>query len=336
MSHTDCVSVLERVRGARGRILAVTHERPDGDAIGSLCGFLSLLKSNGFEVDAFVPEGTIPSNYMSFIPAELLGSLPAAPSFFSRYSLLVSIDASTAKRVCVPPYKLADIPLPCVNIDHHPDNEMFGTVCNCVDPQASSAAEIVYDIACEAKREITPVTATLLLLGITTDTGCFRYSNTRPKTLVAAARLIEKGADHQSIVSKSYLAKTENMALFEAELVCNRMKKACSGKFAYFYLAPELLEKYSINLKDTETLIDALRVIDGFVVVALIRNEKDAFKVSLRSKDQRVSVGRVARRLNGGGHEMAAGCAISVPTVQEAEKILIENVENELNNASQS
>ena len=80
-----------------------------------------------------------------------------------------------------------------------------------------------------------------------------------------------------------------------------------------------------------EEVIESLRAIDGVVVAAGIRKEKEGFKVSLRSKARQISVGRIARRLNGGGHEMAAGCSISAPTIEEAEKILANNVEMELN-----
>ena len=78
-------------------------------------------------------------------------------------------------------------------------------------------------------------------------------------------------------------------------------------------------------------VVDALRAIDGVVVAAVIRKETEGFKVSLRSKSKRVSVGKIARRLNGGGHEMAAGCSIDAPSIGEAEQILANNVEMELN-----
>ena len=317
---------LGQMRG-KGRILLMTHERPDGDAIGSLCGMYFILRENGFFVDALIP-GAVPDMYQDFVPSGLITSITTLG--VECYSLLITLDTSTRIRISAPCIKEDGIPIPCLNIDHHPDNERYGEACYIV-PTASSTAEIVLAIAREANLMISPVSATLLLLGITTDSGCFRFDNTTPEALRAAARLLELGADRAHIIRNCFLSKPENMARFEADLLCNHLKKAFGGQFAWFYLDPALLEKYGVDLRNTEQLIEALRAIDGVVIAAVIRKEKENFKVSLRSKSKRISVGRIARRLNGGGHEMAAGCQIDVPTIAEAEEILANNVENELN-----
>ena len=317
---------LGQMRG-KGRILLMTHERPDGDAIGSLCGMYFILRENGFFVDALIP-GAVPDMYQDFVPSGLITSITTLG--VECYSLLITLDTSTRIRISAPCIKEDGIPIPCLNIDHHPDNERYGEACYIV-PTASSTAEIVLAIAREANLMISPVSATLLLLGITTDSGCFRFDNTTPEALRGAARLLELGADRAHIIRNCFLSKPENMARLEADLLCNHLKKAFGGQFAWFYLDPALLEKYGVDLRNTEQLIEALRAIDGVVIAAVIRKEKEKFKVSLRSKSKRISVGRIARRLNGGGHEMAAGCQIDVPTIAEAEEILANNVENELN-----
>ena len=109
------------------------------------------------------------------------------------------------------------------------------------------------------------------------------------------------------IIRNCFLSKQENMARFEADRLCNHLKKAFGGRFAWFYLDPALLEKYGVDLRNTEQVIEALRAIDGVVVAAVIRREKEGFKVSLRSKSRHVSVGRIARRLNGGADAGDAG-----------------------------
>ena len=330
MSNDITLSELKKRLGqlhGKGRILLMTHERPDGDAIGSLCGMYFILRENGYFVDALIPEA-VPDMYQDFVPSGLITSITTLG--VECYSHLITLDASTRMRVSAPCIRQEGIPIPCLNIDHHPDNERYGEACYIV-PTASSTAEIVLAIAREANLMISPVSATLLLLGITTDSGCFRFDNTTPEALRAAARLLELGADRAHIIRNCFLSKPENMARFEADLLCNHLKKAFGGQFAWFYLDPALLEKYGVDLRNTEQLIEALRAIDGVVIAAVIRKEKENFKVSLRSKSKRISVGRIARRLNGGGHEMAAGCQIDVPTIAEAEEILANNVENELN-----
>ncbi|MGN0870534.1 MAG: bifunctional oligoribonuclease/PAP phosphatase NrnA [Victivallales bacterium] len=317
---------LEQLRG-KGRILLMTHERPDGDAVGSLCGMYFILRENGFFVDALIPE-SVPDMYQDFVPSGLITSITTLG--VECYSLLIALDASTRMRVSASCIKEDGITIPCLNIDHHPDNERYGDA-SYVVPTACSTAEIVLSIAKAANLMISPVSATLLMLGIITDSGCFRFDNTTPEALRAAARLLELGADRRHIIRNCFLSKPENMARFEADLLCNHMKKEFGGKFAWFYLEPDLLKKYEVDLRNTEQVIESLRAIDGVVVAAVIRKEKEGFKVSLRSKAKQISVGKIARRLNGGGHEMAAGCSISVPTIEEAEKILANNVEMELN-----
>ena len=142
---------------------------------------------------------------------------------------------------------------------------------------------------------------------------------------------MEAGGEYDRVIGACYFSKPENMARFEADLLCNHLKKACSGRFIYTFLAPELLEKYQIELRNTEQVIEVLREIAGPIISATIRLEADGFKCSLRSKDQLFSVGRIARAVGGGGHEMAAGCTIAVSSLAEAERILLEHVEKELN-----
>ena len=101
--------------------------------------------------------------------------------------------------------------------------------------------------------------------------------------------------------------------------------------FLYAFMSPELLNKYRIDLRNTEQVIEVLRAINGPTVVATVRVEPGGFKCSLRSKDPRDSVGRIARGIGGGGHELAAGCTIAFPSFGEAEQILLQYVEKELN-----
>ena len=246
MSNDITLSELKKRLGqlhGKGRILLMTHERPDGDAIGSLCGMYFILRENGYFVDALIPEA-VPDMYQDFVPSGLITSITTLG--VECYSHLITLDASTRMRVSAPCIRQEGIPIPCLNIDHHPDNERYGDA-SYVVPTASSTAEIVLSIAREANLMISPVSATLLLLGITTDTGCFRFDNTTPEALRAAARLQELGADRTHIIRNCFLSKQENMARFEADLLCNHLEKAFDGRFAWFYLDPELLGKYGVQ-----------------------------------------------------------------------------------------
>jgi phosphoesterase RecJ-like protein len=89
------------------------------------------------------------------------------------------------------------------------------------------------------------------------------------------------------------------------------------------------MQKYNVETRNTETLIDAVRNIRGVEIAALLRDEPGGYKLSLRSKNARYSVGRIARRLNGGGHEMAAGGYIYASNAEEAGEILTKQIQME-------
>ena len=108
------------------------------------------------------------------------------------------------------------------------------------------------------------------------------------------------------------------------------MKTAFDGKFAWIFLDSGLMEKYGIDARNLEQLIDLPRNIAGVFLAATLRPEKNGYKLSLRSKDPRYSAGRIARLLNGGGHELAAGGFIPASSLEEAESILLHHVEMEL------
>ena len=324
---------LDRVPGLlrqfqSGRILVLTHVRPDGDALGSLCGLLELLRGEGFQADAVLPE-SVPDYYLEFLPEE--GLLAEGAVDLSRYSLILALDAARRDRVAF--VRIAEDEnnsVPLLVIDHHADNPLYGEW-NCVVPAAAATSEIVAELAAAAGWKMTPAAATHLLIGILTDSGTFRFTNTTPQTLRIASGLMEAGGEYGRIMNACYFSKPENLARFEADLLCNHLKKGCGGKFVYAYLSPELLEKYRIELRNTEQVIEILRAISGPVIAATVRRESGSFKCSLRSKDRRCSVGRIARAIGGGGHEMAAGCTITVPAFEQAEQILLANVEKEIN-----
>ncbi|MBP5181470.1 MAG: bifunctional oligoribonuclease/PAP phosphatase NrnA [Lentisphaeria bacterium] len=320
----ELAAFLKEKRG-EGKILLLAHERPDGDAVGALCGFREILRDNGFQAEYLLPEA-VPDMYKTFLRDSCPGTITEKD--LAEYSLLLFLDCSNQKRCSVPFLREGPLPLPSLNIDHHPDNTSFADG-NYFASTAAATCEILFSLAEEAEFSVRKYAATCLLLGIITDCGCFRYDNTAPSTLRAAARLMELGADRGKIVEACYMTKPEGLALLEGELLCRHLKKSENGRFAYVCLAPELLEKYGVDLRNTEQLIDALRQLEGVKACAVLRREKECFKASLRSKDPAVSAGRIARALGGGGHEMAAGCSLSVSTFEEAEKALLAAVEEE-------
>jgi phosphoesterase RecJ-like protein len=304
--------------------LIITHVGPDGDAIGSTLGLFNALLENGKKADAYFHE-EIPSGYLPLIPENLKPYLHGDLPQFSKYDMILCLDFSSPERfgkVDLSKYN-------SVNIDHHPDNTKFAEQ-NFVFPEAAATAVIIFDILKNLSPDlrISQNTATLLLTGLITDTGGFRFQNTSPAALRSGAELLEAGADYSEIINTIFFSKSANLAKMEAEIICYHMKTACGGRFAWFFLSDELLDSFDIIEKDTEGLIDLIRSIKEFDIVAILKEKDNGFRISLRSKQKQYSVGSVARKLNGGGHDLAAGGFIPAETLEEAEDILIQEISN--------
>ena len=303
--------------------LIVTHVGPDGDAIGSTLGLFNALLENGKRVDAYFHE-TVPASYLPLIPDNLKPYITGDMPDFSSYDTILCLDFSASERFG----KIDFTNYNSVNIDHHPDNTKFANQ-NFVFPEAAATAVIIYDILKTSDiLSVSSETATLLLTGLITDTGGFRFQNTSPAALRAGAELLEAGADYSLIINSMFFSKSANLAKMEAEIICYHLKTACNGRFAWFFLSDDLLDSFGIDEKDTEGLIDLIRSIKEFEIVAILKQKEGGFRISLRSKNENYSVGSVARKLNGGGHDLAAGGFIPVDTLEEAEDILVEEIDS--------
>ncbi|MFA6568444.1 MAG: DHH family phosphoesterase, partial [Victivallales bacterium] len=240
--------------------LLLTHEKPDGDALGSIFGLFTVLRENGKKVDAFLPEQP-PMRYTSFVPDGIMvGKHPRLDS----YSWILCLDTSTPDRLGVDKSAKGKIPpYPLVNIDHHPDNKLFGKA-NFIDSESAATAEILFRALRDSgKMRISQEAATELLIGIVMDTGGFRFDNTRASTFNAASELLALGADYPRIINTMFFSQPHAFIKMAAELVLNHVKTACSGRYAWAYLSDDMLKTYGVDKKDTEMLIDSIRQIDG-------------------------------------------------------------------------
>lgn len=321
MTSGQFLDALAAAKARGGGILIAAHVRPDGDAVSSVIASTGILRDNGFDAVGILP-AEIPDSCVPFIPENFIIRSTAGldPALF------LILDCSNPERIAADGF-LPECPV--INIDHHPDNSQKAQL-SLVRPECCAAAEVLYHLYRECGFRILPENATRLLLGIITDSGCFRFDNTSPASLEAAAELIRLGADRHKIVTESFLNRDASLVRLEADLLNNGLRTAFDGKFAWFVLTKDLLEKYGVDVRNTETLIDAVRNIRGVEFAALLREEPGGYKLSLRTKNAPWSAGRVARRLNGGGHEMAAGGFIPAKSETEAEEILRKQIEMEL------
>lgn len=301
------------------RTLILTHVRPDGDACGSAMGLCLFMRENGADAQVYFPERP-PEAYAAFFPFA-----PEKPE--GRFEQVFVLDCATNARIAdgglLHDTCLAGVPV--YNLDHHM-SAMTGAAFSLVDEQAAAASLLAAELALASGRPIGKQAATLWYLGITTDTGCFRFSNTDARTLRVAAALLERGADLETIINRVYFTKPATRQELEAELVLNCLKTAFDGKLVYCHLSEEMMARHHFSMRDGEGLIDLLREREGGIIAALLYRKDGAWKFSLRSKDRDFPVDPVARRYHGGGHQMAAGMTVEAATPEEAEALLLKEI----------
>jgi len=297
---------LDELRSAQ-KLIVVTHENPDGDALGSLVAMHEILLAMGKDSAAFIDERErpLPQEYQ-FLP---LDKVLAVPPGDIEERTIVYLDCGNLERNPAEAFRLPGMHI--VNIDHHHDNTRFGTV-NLVEPEASCTAEIVWDLMHGLGVAPTLEIAEALYVGLITDTGRFMYENTTARAHRMAADLIGAGVEVHEIYRRVYEGVPYGKLALLARGLAN-IRRYDGGRLTVTelserdFVASGALESYS------EGLIDHLRAVEGTAVAALIRERVGATdgdrkrKVSLRSSDERVDVSRIARVQGGGGHRQAAG-----------------------------
>lgn len=290
------------------RFVLVTHENPDGDALGSLVAMQGVLRALDKDSVMFIgrDEFPLPYEYAFF---EFDGLVSDIPDDVAQRTI-VFLDCGNLDRNAV------DVGgSQIVNLDHHHDNTYFGTI-NHVVAGASCTAEIVWDLMRGLDVDLTAQIAEALYVGLVTDTGRFMYENTGPTAHVMAADLIEAGVDVHEIYRRLYEGVPEpKLALLTRALA--HVQRFDDGRVTLSRLAREDFAETGAEENYTEGIIDHLRAVEGTKVAALAReltcdDKRGASKVSLRATDETVDVSLIARAQGGGGHRQAAGFATAM------------------------
>lgn len=302
------------------------HIRPDGDCVGSCCGLWQFLKK-AFPRKQIDLRLEMPAKIYDFIPGVAEIVFDQGELVYDVFFVIDSVPDPDRIGNAAKYYETARTK---VNIDHHITNPGVGDLC-CIDPSASSASELVYDLIREADPKgeyMDAVLAETIYLGIIQDCGVFQYSNTSPKTLRAAAELISYGFDFPKLIEETFYEKTyvQNQVLGFAL----RNSRLClNDVFIYSIVTREDMEALGAGDHDFEGVVNQLRYTRGVMAAALLHEtEEGSFKVSLRSGGE-VDVSKVAAHFGGGGHVRAAGCTLSGHCEDIAAKLTAE-VEKQL------
>ena len=309
MSTLD--NILEEINKAE-TIVILTHENPDGDAMGSSLALYNALKNMGKKPDIIIPEYP---RVFEFLPnADEIKK----ESNIEQYDLAISVDCATIKMLngFANYFENAKVK---VSIDHHSTNTMFGDL-NYVSPEAPACAQILIVVLEYFKVEVTKEIGTCILTGIITDTGGFKYSSVTAETFEFVAGLLNKGINVSKIYKK--VLQTKTRANFElSRKAMDRLEFSEDGKIAFTYITLQDQENVNSQNGDHEGIVEIGRDVEGVEVSIFVRETDTGCKVSMRSNEY-VNVSDVCILLGGGGHIHAAGCSLQCSIEQAKEKIL--------------
>ena len=299
-------------------ILVLTHESPDGDAIGSAMATYYMLKSMNKVVDIVIPEIPETFLFMNDIDKVLADGN-------KEYDLAIVLDCATKERIGQTNDEFSRCKESIV-IDHHMSNVPFGTL-NHVEPNTPACCQVLYYLFKKWNVKITKEIGEALLSGMLTDTSGFRNNDTNKETFLMAAELSDMGIDihkiYYLVLSKKSMAQYLLM-----KMTLDRLELLEDGKIAFSYISEEDMANVGAKMGDHEGLVDLGRNVGGVEVSVFMRETTDCYRISLRSNGK-VNVNTVAQKFGGGGHNMAAGIK-TTGKFKETKENIINAIKEEL------
>ena len=316
MRKVNAAEVAELLK-AQDSILILTHRNPDGDTLGSgfalLHGLLALGKTVRLQC-----EDEIHKKYAYMRPKTEL------PAFEPKYVVAVDIaDEKLLGPTLFAEYS-GEIDL-C--IDHHMSNTLYADALYL--RECAATCELVYEVLCALGVEITKQMASCLYTGLSTDTGCFCYSNVTPETHEIAAQMLRCGADFDNINRIMFETKTWTYLKLE-ELVLNSLETYFDGRCALITITQKMFQQSGSNESECDGIASLPRKIEGVLVGVTLRERKDgSYKVSLRTYAP-IDASYLCSKMGGGGHARAAGCDLEGKDLADGKQKLLEIIRTEL------
>jgi phosphoesterase RecJ-like protein len=310
MATTELDRAVDLISGASELALAC-HVAPDGDALGSMLALHHLARERGMKsVASWSEPFTVPAHY-DFLPG--LDGLTHPAEFPQEPKVMVTFDCGSLGR-------LGDLAAPAkaagqlIVLDHHATNDHYGSV-NVVDADAAATAVVVRRLMDRLGWPLTRDAAVCLYTGIVSDTGRFQYSNTTPEVFAIAQELASFDLPIADMTRQLF----EHHRFAYLKLVAECLARAELDdelSFVVSWVTDDDLHRHSVDLDETEGLIDLLRRVAEAEVSCVLKETPDGIKVSLRSVSD-TDVAAIALGFGGGGHPAAAGFAVpgTIPQV---------------------
>ncbi len=300
--------------------LIICHASPDGDTLGSAYALKMGLSKMGKNARVLCGD-VIPEKYGYFMDdsatdfdVETVIAVDTADA-----KLLGSLEAEYGNRVDL-------------NIDHHISNTLYANKLY-LDSAASATAECIFEILDELGVEIDSKMANALYTGISTDTGCFKYSNVTVRTHIIASKLYEIGVDAAEINRKMFETKSKNRLLLE-RLVLEGAEYHFNDRCMTLAVTLDMQRMTGCSVSDLEGVASISRSVEGVLAgVSIKETEENKYKISLRTYPP-LDASSICKTLGGGGHVAAAGCTLA-GTLSEVKAKILEAVKTALeeNNA---
>ncbi|MEX2157564.1 MAG: DHH family phosphoesterase [Gemmatimonadales bacterium] len=300
-------------------LVLTTHVNADGDGVGSEIGLWHLLRARGVNVSIANPT-RIPGRFDFLIPEGADASYRAVEEI-QQADVVAVLDVGDLSRLGALATAVRERAAPFVCIDHHVGPARLPAGPCLIAPEATATAELVYDLASAAGWPLTPESAQALYVGLLTDTGGFRFSNTTARALRVAAALLEKGVDPESIYASVYASAPEGRVRLLAEVLQTLVVEANVG-LAWVSVPPDALRRHETTADDLDGIVEFPRSIAGVRLALLFRQIANGrIKVSFRSMGE-VDVAALARQFGGGGHHRAAGASLAGTMAEVEAKVL--------------
>ncbi len=313
----DCKKTALELKKA-DNILILTHANPDGDTLGSGFALLRALLKAGKKA-RLINNDSINKKF------SYLSEGVGCPDFDEEF--IVSVDVAERKllgdKVGAEYGDRVDLA-----IDHHGVSRLFAKNTFC-ESESASCCELIFLVIKEMGIELDPQIASCIYTGMSTDTGCFRYSNVTPRTHRIAAELIEAGADHSRINVAMFETKSINNIMLE-RMCLDSLRSYAGGKIALIAVTKAMLEECKTDKSALDAIKPITRQIEGVEIGITVKEEDNgAIGVSLRTGES-YDAAKICAHFGGGGHKRAAGCEFRDRTVEEVCNKVVDYIVNEI------
>jgi phosphoesterase RecJ-like protein len=313
---TDSLVRACEMLGNASRVLMTSHRRPDGDGTGSMAGLASLLRAQG-KTAVIYSVDPIARRY-KWLP--LIHSTVHTIPFDDRFDCTVVVDCADVALLgdSLPPPEVRGT---LITLDHHASGHPFGDIA-VWDPSAAAVGVLVYRIAQAQGWPLTAEAAVPLYVSLISDTGGFRHANTNAEALHVAAELVRLGVV-PATVAASLDERPSPSKVRLLGSVLSTLELHCAGRVGVLSVTTAMVEGARASWEDIEGMVNWARNVDGVQVGVLLTTAKGGgVRVSMRSRSERIDVGRVCMQLGGGGHPGAGGCHVNADLKETRERVV--------------